>query len=456
MVKRRLKIRPILVTLNILVLLIIVGFYSFRLVKYYLKENGKKNNNDNKLLVDSLIKKQSYVDLTKGLVYDEEEEVYRYIGDVKDNYLKYSGNMYRIISIDSEFNIKAISERSLTSMYSGLEKGYDESYINKWLNVSESKNSGVFERNLFNTELLFNTTICEDVIDDITNITCDIENKENKFGLLSLYDYAKSGGKSGFINNGEDFLLNSLNKSNNYYYITSDGEVSVSELTTKAYGVRPVITITGDVNLIKGTGIETDPYRIEEHNIKTLKDVYLGSIIEYSNNNYIVTDISGDNVKVALTESLKNGDEEITKSFGGSNSSYSNSKNTVGYYLNNDYYKSLENNNLIVKSNWYIGKLSLDNLDYSSIYSDKVSLNVGMLTLGDMYVTNVKNVLTILRGIEEDKIIYVINKDGNFYGDFISSKYEIRPSFYLKGDVSIISGEGTLDKPYKLGVSNEN
>ena len=142
------------------------------------------------------------------------------------------------------------------------------------------------------------------------------------------------------------------------------------------------------------------------------------------------------------------------RSFGGSDSSYSNNKNTIGQYLNNDYYKSLKNNDLIVKSNWYIGKLSLDNLDYSNIYSSKVSLNIGMLTLGDMYVNDIKNVFTILRGIEEDKIIYVINKDGNFYGDFISSKYEIRPSFYLKGDVSIDSGEGTLDKPYKLGVNN--
>lgn len=454
MVKRRLKIRPVLVTLNVLVLLIIVGFYSFRLVKYYLKENGKSGNNTSTLLVDALIKKQSYVDLTKGLVYDEGEETYRYIGDVKDNYLEYSGNMYRIISIDAEYNIKAISEKSLTNMYAGLEKGYDESYVNKWLNSSESKNSGVFERNLFNTELLFNTTVCNDKIDDITNITCDEENKENKFGLLSLYDYAKSGGKSGFINNGEDFLLSSLNGNDKYYYITSEGEVSISELTTRASGVRPVITISGDVNLLKGTGTKTSPYKIEEHEVKKLEDVYAGSIIEFSDSKYIVVDRTENSVKVALTDSLKNEEEPIMRSFGGSDSSYSNNKNTIGQYLNNDYYKSLKNNDLIVKSNWYIGKLSLDNLDYSNIYSSKVSLNIGMLTLGDMYVNDIKNVFTILRGIEEDKIIYVINKDGNFYGDFISSKYEIRPSFYLKGDVSIGSGEGTLDKPYKLGVNN--
>lgn len=457
MVKRRLKIRPILVTLNVLVLLIIVGFYSFRLVKYYLKENGGKKENSNVLLVDDIIKKQSYVDLTKGLVYDEEDATYRYIGNVKDNYLEYSGSLYRIIEVDSEYNIKAVSEKSFTYMYSGLEKGFNDSYINKWLNVSESKNSGVFERNLYETEKLFNTTVCDDVIDDISNITCEIENKENKFGILSLYDYAKSGGKSGFLNNGETFYLNTLNEDKNNYYITSDGEVSISELTTRAYGVRPVITISGDVNKLSGKGTLKSPYKIEEHEVKTVKDLYVGNIINISDSKYIVTDISGNNVKVALTDAIKDKEGNIVlKTFGGSSSSIVNTKNTIGYYLNNDYFKTINNNDIIVKSDWYIGKLSLDNLDYSSIYSSKVSLSVGMLTLGDMYVSDVKNVFTILRGIEENKIVYVINEDGNFYGDFISSKYGVRPAFYIKGDTLIESGKGTIEEPYELGVKNES
>lgn len=455
MIKRGLKLRTILVTLNIIVLLLIVGFYLYRLTKYYRIENGDKENAVN-LLVDEVIKKQSYVDLTKGLVFDENEEVYRFIGEVSDNYLEYSGNLFRIIEVDAEYNIKAVSEQSFTYMYSGLEKGFNESYINKWLNESDEENSGIFERNLYNTESLFFSTVCEDVIDDLSNITCNEINKENRFGILSLYEYAKSGGKGGYLNNGEDFYLSNLNEKGANYFITSEGEVSISELTTKTLGVRPVITISGDTVLLSGKGTFNNPYKIEEHNVEALKDVYVGSIINFSGNKYIVTDVSGENVKVALNDTIKDKDGDILlKSFGGSNSGYSNSKKTIGYYLNDDFYKSLENNDLIVKSEWYIGKLSLDNLDYSRVYSTKTSLNVGMLTLGDMFVTEVKNVFTILRGIEDDKIIYVINEDGNFYGDFISSKYEIRPAFYLKGDTIISGGKGTIDEPYELGVKNE-
>ncbi|UKI57434.1 MAG: hypothetical protein L6V81_08920 [Clostridium sp.] len=59
------------------------------------------------------------------------------------------------------------------------------------------------------------------------------------------------------------------------------------------------------------------------------------------------------------------------------------------------------------------------------------------------------------RGIESNMIINVINKDGNVFGDLIASKYEVRPTMYLKGDIDIVSGDGSISSPYELGVNNE-
>ena len=78
-----------------------------------------------------------------------------------------------------------------------------------------------------------------------------------------------------------------------------------------------------------------------------------------------------------------------------------------------------------------------------------------MLTLGDLFINDTKSVLTMNRGIESNMIINVINKDGNVFGDLIASKYAVRPSMYLKGDISIVSGDGSVDSPYELGVNNE-
>ena len=99
--------------------------------------------------------------------------------------------------------------------------------------------------------------------------------------------------------------------------------------------------------------------------------------------------------------------------------------------------------------------MSLDNLDYSNEKNTKVNLSVGMLSLGDMFVGDINNVFTLSRGIESDQIINVINEDGNFYGDFITSKYNVRPSLYLNNELKITGGNGTFDAPYELGVSDE-
>lgn len=457
MTRRRLKITPVLVTLNVLVLLLIVAFYGTRMIKYYLKENGKSNDKDNTvLLVDTVLKKESYVDLTKGLIFDEEKNEYRYLGEVDDNYLEYSGILYRIIGIDKDKNIKVISDKGVTMMYSGLEKGYDKSYVNKWLNYDKDvPGSGVYENNIKESvNYLSSTYYCEDIIDDIKNITCDKNSTNYKISLLSLYDYYKAGGKSSFLNNGETFYLGTLNKDNHNYYITSDGEVSINEISTKTYAVRPVITIISSSVLLSGKGTKDDPYRILEIKPSTLEDTTINTYISFSNQVFKVIDNSTDATKVALNGVIKENDIDVVKSFGGKNNKYSNSKNTVGYYLNNTYLKTLDSKN-IIKSNWYIGALSLDNLDYSNEKNTKVNLSVGMLSLGDMFVGDINNVLTLSRGIESDQIINVINKEGNFYGDFITSKYNLRPALYLNNELKITGGNGTFDAPYELGVSDE-
>lgn len=455
MTKRRLKIRPVLITLNVSLLIIIALFYTFRLVKYYLKENGHKDADTTILLVDELIKKQSYVDQTKGLVHDKNASIYRYIGKVEDNYLEYSGILFRIVGIDKDNNIKAISDSNLTLMYSGLEKGFDKSYVYKWLNKSDEKYSGIFENNMDSTDkYLTNTYLCDDVVSDLKNINCEKNNNVDKITLLSLYDYASAGGKESYLNNGESYYLSTIDDKNNNYFINTTGDVGLNKISTKIYGVRPVITIKNDVALMHGDGSKTSPYAVIEKTISKLSDVYISKYINYSGSTYRVIS-TGENVKIALSDNIKDGDKYLEKTFGGKNNIYSTTKKTIGEYLNNTYYKSIKNNDLIVKSSYGIGSNTLDNLDYTAVYSKTNTFNIGMLTLGDMFISETKNVLTMNRGIESSMIINVINKDGNVFGDLIASKYEVRPTMYLKGDISIVSGDGSIDSPYELGVNNE-
>ena len=149
---RRLKITPVLIALNILVIAVIVIFYGTRFIFYYNKFNGKKTSDGTVTLANEIIKKQSYVDLTTGLVFDEENNIYRYKGNVDDNYIEYSGILYRVIGIDNENNVKAVSDNVVTLMYSGLEKGFSKSYVNKWLNKSDVEHSGIYKNTMYGSE----------------------------------------------------------------------------------------------------------------------------------------------------------------------------------------------------------------------------------------------------------------------------------------------------------------
>jgi len=454
--REKLNVGRVILFINILVIMIIIGYYTGRLIKYYKLEHSNAGENETSLLVDALRKKRSYVDLTKGLVCDDDTSMCRYKGDVKDNYLTYSGNTYRILGIDSKNNIYAVSEKNVTLMYSGLEHGYNDSYINKWLNMSEKDHSGIFENVLFNTELLDFTNMCSDKISDVENIECHEINDDNRITLLSLYDYKEAGGKSSFLNNGESYFLSTLNENNEVYYITPSGDISIIKNITTVSGVRPVITINYNTEIISGKGTQSNPYVIEKHDVKTLADVYVGNYVSFNNNKYRVVNRNDESTKLASVEVLKDEEGEILKSFGGYNNIYSTKSKTIGSYLNDGYLKGLDIDNYIVNGKWYTGNLELGNLDYVNKYASNVQAKIGMLSLGDMYVQDINNVLTISRGIESSDVIIVITKEGNIYSDSISNEYNVRSSFYLKSDIEIKNGTGTLEDPYVLGVNNEN
>ena len=456
MVQRKLNVGRVILFINILVIIVIIGYYTGRLLKYYKLENAGSDGDSTSLLVDNLRKKRSYVDLTKGIVCDDDTSMCRYKGEVNDNYLTYSGNTYRILGIDSRNNIYAVSENNVTLMYSGLEHGYNESFINKWLNMSEKDHSGIFENLLYGSELLDFTNMCSDVVNDVEKIDCHEINDDNRITLLSLYDYKEAGGKSSFLNNGESYYLSSLNENKEVYYITPSGDISVIKNIATISGVRPVITINQNTELLSGKGTKNDPYIIEKHDIKTLGDVYVGNYVSFNGVKYRVVNRTEDSTKVASAEVLSDDEGKLLKSFGGSNNKYSNSSKTIGKYLNDEYFKSLENNDNIVDGKWYIGNLELGDLDYARKYNSSVIYKVGMLSLGDMYVQDINNTLTISRGIEASDVIIVITEDGSVYSDSINTEHNVRSSFFLKSSMEVTSGDGSLEKPYVLGVAHED
>lgn len=452
--KKVLKITPVLVLLNILIIIIICTFYLFRLIKYYRLEHNTKPGEAVKL-VDELIKKQSYLDLTKGLVLNEETGVYTYLGDVDDNYLSYSGLTFRIMSIDKDKNIKLVSEDILTYMYSGLENGYTDSFVMKWLNSSEEEHTGIFESVLYNSEnILVKSNVCVDAIDDLNNIICETINGDYNVGMLSLNDYKIAGGKNSYLYNEQSYYLSSLTSENENYYMLDSGEIALNQSNSKVTGVRAVITISGETIMLSGDGSESNPYTIESHEITKLNEAYVGQYVSIGEDTFKIVEVNEDKVKIAMAGVLKDGEENLSIEFSKVTNTYTKDS-IVGEYLNNDYYNTIENNEFIVEGEYPVGSVVLSDLDYTKVYSRVSKAKIGMLTFGDLFVHEYNNIFTLSKGLEANNFVNVINSEGNVYSDYNYNKYNVRPAMYLDGDLSIVSGIGSEHGPYQLGEVNE-
>lgn len=452
---KRLKKQLLFKVINTAIILFFVFFYGGRLIYYYLQENGKKDENIAIALVDELIKKVSLIDQTNGLV-DNKDGSYTYKGKTTQNYVKYSGRIFRIIGIDKDKNITMITEETQTVLMPGVND-YKTSYLRDWLELNEEKtNTGLFMLTLNNPyEFLEKTNTCLDKIDNIEKITCEHAYQEDYITLLSLNDYKQIGGSDSYLNNKGDYFLLTQTSDNKHWYVAADGGISIGNLMNETHGIRPVITIRNSTIVYQGNGTKDNPYIIENTKALELTQASISEYVSFSGYNWQIIGKDNDKVKLILSGYIKENDNEISLKYG-TNNSYSLNINTIGYYLNNDFYDSLTNKELLLKTKHYYGKFTkYANFNYQDIYKNSIDAYVGLPSVGDLYINQYNNIFLSTRPYGDINIIYTINDNGNFFTDYVTNEQKIRPVIYLKR-TNIKSGDGTFKTPYQLVVtSNE-
>ena len=98
--------------------------------KYYRLENPKPE--DIKTLYDKVSSGKNIVKKGDGLY--KEGNNYYYKGKNVNNYLRYSGRLWRIVSLDENGSIKLITDDLQTSLVWSVDADYDTSYLRSWLN----------------------------------------------------------------------------------------------------------------------------------------------------------------------------------------------------------------------------------------------------------------------------------------------------------------------------------
>ena len=393
--------------------------------------------------------KKNLVKIGDGLYSDN--GMYIYKGVDVNNYVKYSGRIWRIVSIDKKNNsVKLITDRPQTSLVWGVDMDYNNSYVRSWLNNSDNEIKSFYE-SLSNTEIIRMTNVCVDKIVN-NNISCD-EIVTDRVGLLSAYEYTQAGGDESYLNIGEYWWLSNTDDNHIAWYVYSKGTInntSYSASTYFNYGVRPVITLDGSANVISGDGSIDNPINLDVDTANILEEKYVGDYITYSSYNWRIIEKNDDYIKVVMDGFVKEDDTPLITNFGSTN--YCSLSKGMCYYLNTKFYQKLDKKEYIVMADYNTGKYDKTNkYDFNKISEYKEKMNVGLLQIGELFVTEKSKYFLGSRTITSDNNIYEVLEDGRIYAGVLSDELRIRPTICLKKDLVIISGNGSSKRPYVIG-----
>ena len=404
-------------------------------------------------------------------------------GEDPNNYIWYSGKLWRAVSVNNEANTtKLVTQWNISAItYSSGSTDFEGSYMEEWLNDTTVDgflgNLRDYE-NFTVTDAVWDATMDDRELGSITrpNGTTTVT---ASVGLLNTYEYQSSYHgttySNGYLNNGVYWWTLTPYSSSVMRYVMGDGRGNETLTNTNAPGVRPSIDLKSNVKIVNGNGTIDNPYRLEGDNDTNLSGTmlntrYSGEYIRFGNdeNNLyrIVSHENGTGTKIVSAEPLKNSGEFIISSFGDSN--VFSSTNIIGTFLNGEYLTSYVDSTYsdMIEDNttWYLGtvgrsdsyKLAKYTDTNMSGYATSTNSKVGLLRFGELmagqfnsYQNNAQYWLLTPTTTTSMRVIY---DNGLANLTFLSLMLGIRPSLNLKSNVVITGGLGTKEQPFEIAL----
>lgn len=407
-------------------------FYGIRLVKYYKVYNPKGEDGEKVSLISAAIINNNQV-VTTGDGFYNNNGTYMFKGNVENNYLYFSNQMFRILKVNNDNSVDLILDNPINNlMWNKNIVDYTKSDVHKYIN-------DVFLKSL-NKDLLKKVSICTDKVNNISKITCNNTDEESYVKLLNITDYLNSRNKEKetFINHDEEALWLSDRSNSKPWFV--DGESISTYDPSETYFVRPVITLKMDATLVSGDGTENNPYVVEEKK----NNLSVGSYVKLGTDIYIVYEENEDNVRLVLDGYYNDG--KTTYKFANTSNSFNPaSTGTLAYYLNYNVYGNLSYSDLLLEEKWYVGNYSTS---YKDIYKKSVKAKVGTYNIADMKFGE----------FEDSYFLTTPGTSGKVYSygehmmeSRVNLQKKIKPAISIKKE-KIKSGNGTKNSPYELEV----
>ena len=411
-----------------------------------------------------------------------------------NNYIWYSGKLWRAVSIDSSDNsVKLVTQWNISSIPYTRENSssFQGSYIEQWLNDTSVDG---FLGNLREPDKFIKT-------DSVWNATMTTETTKpekttmvtDAVGLLNLYEFIMSCNnvslQTGYLAKGKItwFTLTPASTDKIITICISIGpknnllRYSIKSKSDMTAAIRPSINLKSDVKIAKGDGTVNNPYRLEgDNDTKTsgtlLSTRYSGEYISFGtgeNNLYrIVSHENKTGTKITTANVLTENSAKKSIYFG-NNATFSKDS-TVGSFLNNEYlanenYLTSNQINMIEEnSTWYIPKFNLganyklakyQDTSLTAVSTETATATIGLLRMGELMTSKDDDTIsytnTWLLTPYTDNMAWFIMSDDRADA-YISNKVQqgIKPAMNLKSNVVITGGDGTKSNPFSVKLGN--
>ena len=402
-------------------------FYGSRMIKFYRMFHPKATNGETiELIKEAILKNSPYQTEGEGLYRVGGASVYK--GTNVDNYFKYSGLLWRIVSINVDGTIDLVLDEPINSIYYNDKNTlYNESDLRSYLNKKFIKN--------IDDKYLDVTPFCADIYEDVPSINCKNYITEDKTRVLTVSEFINTVvDEKTYITNNVDMLwLVESDKNSNW--IINGSNISTSKPNTSYY-VKPVIRIKRTATLGGGTGTLEDPFYIE----KDKNELSIGKYVKLGTDVWSIYEINDNNIKLALSTNLNRYERFSTQT----NKFSSTDKTGLYNYLNTTYYNLLSYKDKLIETEWNIGSY---NGKYEEVETVKEKAKIGTLSVSDLKLNMYDSNYYLLTPSQDNTIFYY--QDGLMTSK-ISLTKAIRPAICIAKE-SILEGKGTLEDPYVLG-----
>ncbi len=403
-------------------------------------------------------------------------------GTDPNNYIWYSGKLWRAVSIDpSDNSVKLVTQWNISTVpYNASgNSAFQGSYMEQWLNDTSVDG---FLGNLREPEKFIKT-------DSVWNATMTTETTKpektamvtDAVGLLNVYEYTMSyknaTSSTGYLNNGLIWWTLTPHDTSSVNYVqASSGLNNMTQVAMRCS--RPSVNLKSIAKIVDGNGTSDNPYRLQGDNDSStgalLSTRYSGEYISFGtgeNNLYrIVSHENGTGTKITSALPLKDSGSYKKIAFG-DNANYSKN-NTIGTFLNSDYltsgtYLTSDQVNMIEDdTTWYLGTAGSGANYKLAKYQDTTgkvlttaitTAKVGLLRYGEL-MTGVFDIIydntnywTLTPANTSN--VFCVNLSAAYGGTYkTTSSNGFRPAMNLKSNAVITGGKGTKKEPFQIAL----